>query len=976
MSSAQLGVVLQHLRRLSAVQSPSVTPDGDLLERFLVRRDEAAFAELVRRHGPMVLNVCRGVLHNLHDAEDVFQATFLVLAQKADRVRQREAVGSWLCGVAYHLALKARAAIQRRRRSEERAEERTVADPLLDMTLRELRQMLLEELQRLPEKYRLPLILCYLEGRTQAQAAKQLDWDKEVLRGRLNRGRSQLRARLTRRGLTLSAGVFVSAFSSASAALPAVRVEAAVKAALASAAGQEVGRFVSEQVAALAEGAIRTLFAGHSKLIVILVLALGSLITGAGLWARHQIAAGASAAGVIEPAHTPPRPKAKPAKPRPEVAIKEEGDRIAVSGRVFDPDGKPLAGAEITVWWHNDRGCICWRHSAMHSAKPYRGAASGPDGRFHFTFAKSAIKDTYLTADTRPWRRAAIVAAAPGYGPAWVHVNDLGNASAKLQLVKDDVPIVGSVRDLQGKPVSGATVRFWRIQGGVERDAWEGPPAAVTTDARGRFRLTGVGRDREAVLLVSGPRIESKIVHVSTRKIVAGKPVKEATVEVLAGPTKPIEGTVRAKDTGKPLVGVWIYGNEHNDCNNHQVRLVRAITDAKGRYRLLGMPKAAHYVLTVYAAEEQCYLDTARTVADSEGLKPIGADFSLRRGVPVKFRFLDKNTGQPVRGQIQYEVAQNNPLYAEAVYGPGIIPSREYMHIRTTDQDGYVRFVAYPGLGVIYGFAGMESGQFLPPQFDPADEAKGYLPLAKGDPANGFLSLSQGYRRIDFPKNAKEQTFDIVFDPGRTLKGSLVDADGRSVRGATAWGLMLGRNALGAIREGEQALKTEAFTATGIDRHQPCTLSFIHRERGLIGQVVVWPEDKGSLTVRLQPWGTLTGRLIDVEGKPLAGVKIYLEYPHSQDTGMRPPDQEFSTDRDGRFRVLGLLPGRKHELIVAGDPPKVRSVPADREYLNEMARRSGGNRFQGLSARSGEVKELGDITVKNATVPKKGKKNG
>ncbi|HLK16382.1 MAG TPA: sigma-70 family RNA polymerase sigma factor, partial [Fimbriimonadaceae bacterium] len=187
MSSAQLGVLLHHLRRITAGRSQSVTPDRELLEAFLSQRDEAAFTELVRRHGPMVLNVCRGVLHNQHDAEDVFQATFLVLAQKAERVRKPEAVGSWLCGVAYHLALKVRAANIRRRNSEERTEERTVTDPMLDMTLRELHQVLLEELQHLPEKYRLPLILCYLEGRTQAEAARQLGWDKDILRGRLNR---------------------------------------------------------------------------------------------------------------------------------------------------------------------------------------------------------------------------------------------------------------------------------------------------------------------------------------------------------------------------------------------------------------------------------------------------------------------------------------------------------------------------------------------------------------------------------------------------------------------------------------------------------------------------------------------------------------------------------------------------------------------------------------------------------------------
>jgi RNA polymerase sigma factor (sigma-70 family) len=956
MSSAQLGMVLHHLRRMTAVRGLGVVPDRQLLEDFLTQRDEAAFAELVRRHGPMVLGVCRGVLRHLHDAEDVFQATFLVLAQKAACVRRREAVGSWLCGVAYHLALKARAAADRRRRClEDPEEEPTVPDPLLDMTLRELHQVLLEELQRLPEKYRLPLVLCYLEGRTQTEAAQQLGWAKDTLRGRLNRGRSQLRARLTRRGLALTAGLFVSTLAAAPApaALPVVRVETIVKAALAS-VGPKSGPLVSERVAALAAEAGRNLFATHGKIIIILVLALGFVTVGAGLWAQRQLAAQAPAASVVQPTDTtpaPPRPKKEPVNPRPEVVLEDKGNQLAVSGRVFDPDGQPFAGAEITVWWHDfARGWIAWHHPAMHDVKPYRGATSGADGRFAFTFAKAAIKDTFLNADARPWHRASIVAAAPGFGPAWVHVYDLGNANAKLQLVKDDVPIVGRVRDLQGRPVAGATVRFCRVEGGLDRDAWAGPPAAVTTDEQGRFRLSGVGRERTAVLLISGPRIETKIVSVATRRMVEGKPAEQATVEVLVGPTKPIEGTIRAKDTGKPLAGVWVYGNEHENCNRHQVRLFRARTDDKGHYRLLGLPKAGHYTLTVYAAAGQSYLDTARTVADTEGLKPIAVDFALRRGVPVKFRLLDKRTNQPVRGQIQYEIAQDNAFYAEAVYGPGIFPSREFMHIRTTDQEGYIRFVAYPGPCVIFGVAGRENGHFLRAKLDPADEAKGHFPLGKGELSNGFLGLSHGYRRIDYPENAKEQTFDILFDSGVTLQGTLIGPDSQPVKGAVAYGLRFDRMPQSQPPEGE-SLPNETFIARGLDPDNACTLSFIHRERKLIGHVVVHGKEKQPLRVRLRPWGTLTGRLVDASGKPQADVRVALKYPPLPRPGMRPHEQEVRTDRDGRFRVEGLLPDLKHELTLASDPAKKITL-------------SAGEKLKGLSARAGEVKDLGDIAVK------------
>src|SRR5262245_13476815 len=142
MTTATLDTVLRHIHRLVGVPGAGPTPDSELLGRFVQGRDEAAFAELVRRHGPMVRSVCHSVLRHRHDAEDAFQATFLVLARKADAIHQRQALGGWLYGVAYHLALRARAGAARQRLHEPKATAVTDADPLLDMTLRELRQVL------------------------------------------------------------------------------------------------------------------------------------------------------------------------------------------------------------------------------------------------------------------------------------------------------------------------------------------------------------------------------------------------------------------------------------------------------------------------------------------------------------------------------------------------------------------------------------------------------------------------------------------------------------------------------------------------------------------------------------------------------------------------------------------------------------------------------------------------------------------
>jgi hypothetical protein len=157
------------------------------------------------------------------------------------------------------------------------------------------------------------------------------------------------------------------------------------------------------------------------------------------------------------------------------------------------------------------------------------------------------------------------------------------------------------------------------------------------------------------------------------------------------------------------------------------------------------------------------------------------------------------------------------------------------------------------------------------------------------------------------------------------------------------------------FREG-QILETETFTAAGMERDKPCTLLFKHRGRKLIGQKVVGPEDNGPLTVRLHPWGTLTGRLVDPEGKPLADVKVRLKYPDSLDSEMRPENLEFAADREGRFRVEGLLPERDHELILERATKKGTTL-------------STGEVLKKLKTHEGEIKDLGDIAVKVVPLP-------
>ena len=184
--------------------------DGELLERFVAQRDEAAFANLVHRYGSLVLGVCQRVLGDTHQAEDAFQATFLVLVRRADSLDRRGPLGNWLYAVAFRTATKARMTAARRRARERQAMDSTSEAYTADEQVwDELRPILDEELSQLPRKYRAPLVLCYLEGKTQQQAAQELGWPSGSMSRRMNRARQLLRDRSKKRGVATSVGIGV-----------------------------------------------------------------------------------------------------------------------------------------------------------------------------------------------------------------------------------------------------------------------------------------------------------------------------------------------------------------------------------------------------------------------------------------------------------------------------------------------------------------------------------------------------------------------------------------------------------------------------------------------------------------------------------------------------------------------------------------------------------------------------------------------
>ncbi len=459
--------------------------DADLLRRFSDDNDQAAFAGLLRRHGGMVLGVCRRVLPNLQDAEDAFQATFLILARKArSHNRWQASVANWLYATARKVSRNARVAEQRRARREARAAVPEVVQPVDAMSGRELLAALDEELDRLPPRYREPLVLCYLEGLTRDEAAVRLGVPAGTIKIRLERGRKRLGAALMGRGCALGAGLLtLAATSPAGAAQPGV-----FEGVLAAIAGSHRGAVATLIKGVAVQAALR-------KLMITAIILLGVSALGFGAWFVTPTGA------------TPPDDRAMPAKNDAAQAVAERPapePMMNVSGQVLDPQGRPFDGARLML--------------VGRGRKPENLGTSGALGRFTVKIPRETAEPTRLLA-----------ACASSAGIDFAAIAGLNPARAlELRLVKDNV-IHGKIVDTQGKPVAGAQVAVTTVGAfngnSVDRflSAWTnrmysfqwpeadrslgqegGAVAAATTDADGRFALAGTGAERLVHLHTSG----------------------------------------------------------------------------------------------------------------------------------------------------------------------------------------------------------------------------------------------------------------------------------------------------------------------------------------------------------------------------------------------------------------------------------------------------------------------------------------
>ena len=300
MTGETLGDVLRRIGRLAGLQGVLSLTDAQLLERFAVRRDEPAFAALMVRHGPMVLGVCRRLLHDADQAEDAFQASFLVLARKAGSIQRRPLLSAWLYGVAYKVSARLRGQAWRRQSREKSDVDLATVAAMVEPDPSELPPLLHQEVQRLPDKYRSPIVLCYLEGKTHEEAALLLRWPLGTVKTRLARARDLLRSGLTRRGVTASEGMMATALAANPMTARAGLVDATIRAATRFAAGENgVGKLASARAIALSQGVLRTMMLTKVKIAGVLVLAITMLGGGGAGWLAFRGSAPAAEPSVL-----------------------------------------------------------------------------------------------------------------------------------------------------------------------------------------------------------------------------------------------------------------------------------------------------------------------------------------------------------------------------------------------------------------------------------------------------------------------------------------------------------------------------------------------------------------------------------------------------------------------------------------------------------------------------------------------------
>jgi RNA polymerase sigma factor (sigma-70 family) len=738
MTTGQANSVLHYLRKLAASPGLDALTDGQLLERFVAAQDEAAFATLVRRHGPLVLGVCRRLLRGHTDAEDAFQATFVVLLRRARSLDRRGSLAGWLYTVAYHVALRARVAAARRRLQERRVVEMPQTECHAETVWRDLQPVLDDELNRLPEKYRAPVLLCYVEGKTNEEAGRLLRLPVGTVKSRLARARDTLRRRLTSRGISLTGAALASILAEKAAAnVPSLLVASTLQTTLLLACGEAAT--ASVPAVALAEGVLKAMFATKLKIATAILVTVSLL-------ALPVLAQRASAPPAPAPAGDAGQ-KDQAAKSAPAPAQPQEKKEIAVTGQVLDESGKPVAGAEVAVVLWEVLKFSSWERVAIDGTRLIAQETSAADGRFRLTVPQPPPLYRH---------QLLVLARVPGHGIGWAPVNHAATrAQAEIRL-RPEGTIAGKVIDLQGGPVAGVKIRVTHMVWHKGND-WSHLPlpedlVTATTDDRGRFAFRGVGRDLGVHLEIDDLLCAPKKLDVNT-----GDPAKSGHLVLGVAPPQVIDGRVVCEDTGKPMpnASLEVYTSTKSEEGYLLPRgSVTGRTDERGHFKVSTLPGSSGFVV-VHPPQDQPYLVASKTFDWPKGAVRQEVEVKLSRGVLLHGKVTATPEGKPVA----LASVQNGNDWGGRVL---------------TAADGSYTLAVPPGRARILVTA---------PTPDYIAQPVGSALLDLGKPGGDALYYHAAVT-LDLKKDEKAKEISFTLRRGVTVKGTVVDPDGKPVKDA------------------------------------------------------------------------------------------------------------------------------------------------------------------------------------------------
>jgi RNA polymerase sigma factor (sigma-70 family) len=909
---------LQHLLYQGPVAG---LDDSQLLERFVTRQDEAAFAALVALHGPLVLGVCRRVLRDEHEIEDAFQATFLVLVRRAGSIRDAGRLGPWLHGVARRVALRSRSEAARRR-----ADHRQLTWALESVAVRPARQtefddvigIIDEEVARLPGCYRDAVVLCDLEGRSYTEAASRLRCPLGTVQSRLARGRARLRSRLIRRGLApLALESFL--IEGGSAAVPDLLARATVKAAIALAAGKAgVAGAVSVTAFALASSAMRSMSMAMMRRIA-LAFAAVSIAIGVGLAGNNTHSDDPATAPAPEGVQPPPA----------EGAESGHTVTLVVSSSA---DGSPLAGA--TVWVRATRGRVhTWEGTT--------------DDMGEYVVVLPGEGTSQLD----------VVVAHPGYAPGFMVIGSPGRRENRTMAALERAETVGgTVRDERGLPIEGARVfatHQWHQPPPLWPEIFSSPNsdlAVATTDAQGRWRSdslpTSYGPEAWLKVLVTHPDF------IATELRTTAEKARAFSIEQVMKTGVAVSGAVLSP-LGRPVVGATVVVG----IPLWEKMFLRFTTDKNGQFRSSRCfdPLQSRPTLTVQAPGLAI---AAQTITVKPDAPPLVVRLTRRR--PIEGRVVDVH-GRPVvgaavlpsrnnfrdlldweadtdsngrfvwydapsTGAILLDVSKPTfgPVWARAVdpaAGEVTITLRHPQHLHGSVTDAETgrpieRFTlihssgpSLPGARPAWNRDPQYTRTFTNGQFD----LSGYFVLDE-DGRHSVLIEAEGYQPDDFvglTGNVEDVAHDFKLRKATPFSGIVHSPDGRPLTGAEVALDDIGSS----IHVSDGGLSVE-YPSPSLSAKTDLNgrYSLPSRDRGAwivvvhkAGFALRSPEQlAGSTDITVAPWGRIEG-VMKIEGLVAPSERIWARLNVAGFGGL--VEHRTRTDQNGCFTFEQVPPG-------------------------------------------------------------------